>query len=525
MEFSAKVIKSILLQICNTEGNIASKPDEFSSGRPPKKSKFATRPILTNMKKLLFSAVLAFVFSGSLSAQAKKWTLQECVEYALQKNITVAQTEVDNRVAGIDRKDAMGNFLPSVNANSSHSWNIGLNQNITTGLLENQTTQFTAVGVTVGVDIWKGLQNQNRMRRAKLTQLSADYQLSKIKDDIALNVANAFLQILFNKENLKVQTEQWNNNKKQLERTDALVESGSVARGDLLDMKATVATSQKAVVDAENALLISKLSLAQLLQLDEFKDFDIADQEYELIQSEVMSETPGEVYQKAREARYELKIARTNLEMAEKDVSIARGAYQPTLQGFYSFNTRAAYADRITGQVLDPINPTRIIGVVDGSGQNVIVPNYIPVISRRAPLFEQFSDNKGHSFGLQLNIPVLNGFSARNNVQRSKLALEKSRIALSQAEIDLERNVYQAFVDAKGALNAYESSVVAVEARELAFNYAKEKYEVGMMNAFDFNQAQTLFVNAQSDAARAKFDYIFKVKVVEFYFGIPINKP
>ncbi|NMH27120.1 TolC family protein [Flavobacterium silvaticum] len=476
------------------------------------------------MKNYFYIAAFFLLMTSMSQAQAKKWTLEECVEYAQKNNISIAQSDIDNQVAGIDRKDAIGNFVPSINGNASHSWNIGLNQNITTGLLENQTTQFTSAGVSVGVDIYKGLQNQNKLRRAKLSALAASYQLSKIRDDVSLNVANAFLQILFNKENLKVQTEQLANNKRQMNRTEEMVKAGSVPAGDLLDMKATVATSQKSVVDAENALLISKLSLAQLLQLREFKDFDVEDRDYDLLKSEVMSQTANDVYQKAKEARYEIKIARTNLEIAERDVKISKGAYQPSITGFYSFSTRAAYADRIVGQTPDTENPFAVIGTVEGTGQNVIVPNYVPVLARRAPLFDQFSDNKGHSFGLQLNVPILNGFSARNGVQRSKLALERSKVALSQAELDLERNVYQAFTDANGALNAYESALVAVEARESAFNYAKEKYAVGMMNSFDFNQAQTLFVNAQSDVARAKFEYIFKVKVVEFYFGIPINK-
>ena len=161
---------------------------------------------------------------------------------------------------------------------------------------------------------------------------------------------------------------------------------------------------------------------------------------------------------------------------------------------------------------------------VNGTTYNVVQPNFVPVLGSALPLFEQFDENKGHSFGLQLNVPVLNGFQARNGVERAKIALDRSRIAMSQQELDLERNVYQAFTDAKGALNAYEAAQVALEAREEAFNYARERYEVGIINAFDYNQAQTLFVNAQSDLIRAKFDYIFRVKVVEFYFGIPITQ-
>lgn len=475
------------------------------------------------MKKYSISVLLITLFCGlSMQAQTKKWTIQECVAYALEHNISIKQTELDSQLAGIAKKDAFGNFLPTINANASHSWNIGLNQNITTGLLENQTTQFTSAGVNMGVSLYNGLQNQNRLRRAKLAILGAQYQLSKMKDDVSLNVANAFLQILFNKENLKVQREQLASNERQMNRTNELVNAGSIPRGDLMDMRATVATGQQAVVNAENLLLISKLSLAQLLQLDDFKEFDVADVDAEIVPSETMQKTAETIYQKAKEERVEIKIARTNLELAERDVKIARGTLQPNLVGFYSFSTRAAYSDRVVGAVQDPNDPTSVIGVVEGTNQNVLQPNFIPVLGSALPLWEQFDENKGHSFGLQLNIPILNGLAARNNVERSQVALERSRISLSQAELDLERNVYQAFTDAKGALNAYESAVAALEAREEAFNYAREKYAVGMMNAFDFNQAQTLFVNAQSEVIRAKYDYIFRVKVVEFYFGIPI---
>lgn len=148
------------------------------------------------------------------------------------------------------------------------------------------------------------------------------------------------------------------------------------------------------------------------------------------------------------------------------------------------------------------------------------------VIGTQAPptFFSQFGDNKGQSFGAQLTIPVFNGFAAKNNVERSQVNLEKSKIAVEQQDLDLQRNVYTAFTDAKGALNAHESSIVALESRQEAYNYAKEKFDVGLMNSFDLNQSQTLLSTAQSDVLRTKYDYIFKIKILEFYFGIPIIK-
>ena len=432
-------------------------------------------------------------------AQEKKWTLKECVDYAIENNINIQQTQLDNELIAIDKKDAFGNFLPSVNANASHNWNIGLNINPITNVTATQTFQNTGIGLNVGIDIYNGLQNQNRLRRANLAQIAAQYQLTKMKDDISLNVANAFLQILFNKENLKVQQEQLLNNKIQKERTQTLVDAGSVPRGDLMDMTATVATSEQAVVVAKNLLLISRLSLAQLLQLDDFKSFDIAETDYSLTESETMLQTPETIYEKAKEQRVELKIARANLDVAQKDIDIARGAFQPSLRGFYSFSSRATNSDRISS---------------DGNG------NFI--IQGPAPIFDQFSENKGNAFGIQLNIPILNGFSVRNNVERSKIRFNRSKVAVNQQELDLKRNVFTAFTDANGALNAYEAAVTALKARKESYKYAQERFDVGLLNAFDLNQSQTLFANAESEVIRTKFDYIFRVKVVEFYFGIPI---
>lgn len=451
-------------------------------------------------KNSYLSLVIILLIGLSTQAQSKQWTLEECVKYALENNISIKQSELDTQTATIDKKSALGNFLPSINATTNHSWNIGLNQDITTGLLRNQTTQFTSAGANVGIDIYNGLQNQNNLRRANLALIASKYQLLKMQEDIALNVANAFLQVLFNKENLKVQQEQLTINEKQLTRSTELVNAGSIPRGDVLDIKANLALNRQNVVAAENALLISKLSLAQLLQLKDFENFDVIDAISVTDEVAILSQTPSSIVEKAKESRTDLKIAQTNLEIAQKNLAIAKGAFQPTIQGFYGFNTRISYAD-----------VTTISGGTIGT-------------KPANPFWTQFSDNKGQSFGAQLSIPIFNGFSAKNNVERSKVNLEKSKIALEQQNLDLQRTVYAAFTDAKGALNANESAISTLEARQEAYFYAKEKYAVGMMNSFDYNQAQTLLVNAQSEVLRTKYDSIFKIKILEFYFGIPIIK-
>jgi len=436
-----------------------------------------------------------FVLTFLVSFSQEKWTLEKCVTYALENNISIRQIELDNRLTEIDKKDAIGSFLPSIGADASHSWNIGLNTNITTGILENQTTQFTSLGASAGIDIFRGLQHQNRFRKAKLALISSKYQHLKMEEDVALNVVNAYLQVLFNKENLKVQQQQLQIDSLQLVRSENLVDTGMIPSGDLLEIKATISTDKQRIIQAQYALLVSKMSLAQLMQIDDFQDFDIADVKYDFEPNSIFFETPETIFNKAKQERTELKIAENNLKISEKDVEIAKGNYLPSLMGFYSFSSRVSYAK-----------------IPDGMGGE----------TKPQPFWDQFDLYKGHNFGLQLNIPIFNRFATRNNVNRSKIQLEKTKLILAQTQLDLERNIYTAYADAKGAMETYLATEKMVEARQQAFNYVKERYENGMATAFDYNQSQTLLVNTQSDLLRTKYDYLFRTKILAFYFGIPI---
>ncbi len=446
-----------------------------------------------NNKISIYTLFMLFTVVNSFSQ--KKWTLQECVDHAIENNVSIKQIELDNKLAEIDQKDAYGNFLPNLNASASHSWNVGLNTNITTGILENQTTQFTSMGASASVDIYRGLQNQNRFRRSKLALISSQYQHLKMEEDVALNVVNAYLQVLFNKETIKVQKQQYQTDSLQLIRSNALVDAGMIPSGDLFDMKATVATNKQRIIEAEYALLVSKMSLAQLLQLESFKEFDIADVEYDFEPNTIFFESPESIYYKARNERTELKIAENNVQIAEKDIEIAKGARLPSLVGYYSFSSRVSYAK-----------------IPDGMGGEMKPPSFL----------DQFDMYKGHNFGLQLNIPIFSGFAIQNNIERSRVNLEKTKLALEQTELDLERNIYTAYSDAKGAMETYLATVEMLKAREEAFRYTKERYENGMATAFDYNQAQTLLVNTKSDLLRTKYDYLFRTRILEFYFGIPL---
>ena len=351
------------------------------------------------MKKLI---IFLFIIAGiSAQSQAKKWTLKECVDYALEKNINIKQAELDLDQSEINKKDAFGNFLPTFNTSASHSWNIGLNQDLTTGLLRNQTTQQSSFGVSSNVDIFKGLQNINRMHVANLEILSSQYQLENMKNDISLFVANSFLQVLFNKEQIKVLNSQLEVTTKESERTRELIDAGVLPSGDLLEVQATLSSQEQQLVVAENALFLSKISLAQLLLITDYENFDISDTDYLVPIADILNKSPESIYEKSKETRKEILIAETNAQIAEKELKISKGAQQPSLFGYYNYSTRASFSDQIVGFELDQNNPTQQIGAVETTGDAVVAPNFNAIVGGPDSLFDQFSLNDGHSSGPQ----------------------------------------------------------------------------------------------------------------------------
>ncbi len=477
------------------------------------------------MKKIISIALVLITIS--LQAQNKKWTLIECVQYALDNNISVKQSELDVDATDLEKLTAMGNFLPSLNAGSGVNENTGLSFNPITN--NAQTTTFLSANgsINVGYTLFDGLRNIRTLQRAEISRLASQYRLDKMKDDISLFVANGYLQVLMNKANLEVLKSQNVVTKEQIQRTQDLVDAGSLPRGDLLEIQATDASEQQSIINAENTVRISLISLAQLLLIKDYESFDIEDEGYDLIDGGIAEKDISEILSNAKESRSEIKIAEQNVAMAEKDLQIARGSYFPTLSAFFGYNTRYADTPSFTSEI-DPNNPfsTQQIGVVEATGQSVVgeFPNTITREVSADPFVDQLYQNDGIGYGLSLNIPIFNGFSTRANVKRNKINLERTKYQLEQAELDLESTVYQAYVDAKGALKSYEAAQTALESQQLAYDYAKERYDVGLTNAFDFSQSKLRFDNAQIELNRSKYDYIFRLKVLELYFGIPATE-
>lgn len=457
---------------------------------------------------------------GQQPSSSVPWTLEAAVEHAVKNNLQIRQAYLDVIDAETNKSQAIGNFLPSLNLSAAHSWNVGLNRNLTTNVFEDMTNQFSSGSVDMGVSIYNGKRNIYQLLSANLGILARQYQLEDMKEDVMLLVVNGYLQVLFSKENLVVQNKQLLVAESELEQTQALVDSGALSQGELYELQATLATQEQQVVAATNEYEMARISLAQLLLLEDLENFSIADSDYDMVATMILDKSPQELFDKAVSSRNDIMLAETNVEIAEANLKIAKAAYQPSLSGFYSYSSRLSYADRLvpTGAV------TQVpIGTVQETGQTVVVPQAQTGITSHLSIGEQLRQNDGHNFGVSLRIPILNGFSVKNNVRRNKVNVERSSTVLTQQKQDLERTIYQSFSDAKGSLKTYEAAQKTTQARKEAYQYALDRFNVGAATSLQFSQAKQRYDAAVSAELRAKFDAIFRIKILEFYFGIPLT--
>lgn len=436
------------------------------------------------MRRLLLMKIL--LFACSMQAQTKEWSLKECIDYALENNITIKQGELDKQLAEIDKVVAMGQMLPNVSANIGGTSNRGLSLNPTTNQLENVTMMSASGSVNAGVTLFEGLKKQRELQRTKLNELAVSYRLDKMKDDVVLHVANAYLQIVLNKENLLLAKQRNEVTLDQLVRTQHLVDAGSLPKGDLLEIQADDAREKQQIVEAENQVTISLISLAQLLRIKDYANFDVSDDNFEVAEENIEQPSVYDYVVKAKETRAEVKIAESNVDLAEKEMQLAKSGYYPTLGAFFGYNTRYAESD--------------------------------PTSFRR-----QLSLNDGIGYGLQLSIPVFNGLAIRKQVQRSKIGLKKAENELEQAELDLESSVYQAYMDVRGAQKSFVAARAALQSQELAFEHSQNRFDAGLITAFEFSQAKSRLDQTMIELNQSKYSYIFKQKVLELYFGVPYS--
>jgi outer membrane protein len=446
------------------------------------------------MKRKIFTLGFVMLLSPLLLfSQQKQWTFEECIARALENNVQIKQQEIMTRYQESSLEQSKLNLLPSLNVSVDHYYSFGRAYDETSNTFtEGETVQSNSFDVGSSMSLFNGLVNYNTIQKNKYELLATEQELEEFRDNIALDVALAYLQILLNNELVATTASQVELTQQQIDRTAKLVNAGSLARGNLLDIEAQVAREELQLITLQNQLAISLLTLAQLLELPSADNFKIEIPEI-AVDPVAFESNPDSIYSVAEKIRPEILGAEYKLKGAEYDLAIAKGGRSPQLSVGASWNT--AYSDnRIDLVTLEPYN-----------------------------FRTQLDINRNAAVGFSLDIPILNGWMVNTQVKNSRLGIENSRYALENTKKQLYKNIQQAYTDATGALKKYYSSQKAVSSMEEAYRYAEQKLNVGLVTAVDYSQSKTQLLNAQSEMAQAKYEYVFKIKVLDFYKGIPLT--
>ncbi|MDD3877225.1 MAG: TolC family protein [Bacteroidales bacterium] len=470
------------------------------------------------MKKILLTFFVVMLHAFSLFSQ-EIWSLSDCIKYAFDNNIQIQQQKLNSVMANHDLWQSRAALLPSINASASHAYNFGKTIDMYTNDFATARVQSNNFYISSSMTIFNGFQLLNTVKQKMIEQEAAAYDIEKIQNDIALAIATAYLQVLFSYEYLEIKTNQLEISKQQVRQTQMLVDAGTLPMASLYSIEAQSASEELQYVNAENQLNMAYLSLAQLLDLPSVQGITISRPEIDITTMTVPAYTPEFIYNTALQIQPEILSAELKLNSAQRGLSIARAYTLPNLSLRGSYGTGYSGASRevkdfiITGQT--PIGVTQSLEVVYGP-----VFEYITEVQ---PFKDQISDNLNSSIGLYLSIPIFNNLQARTAINKSRILIENSRLNLQSVKNQLNKNIQQASADAVSAFNRYLASEKAVKSFEESFNYMQERFNLGMLNTIDYNDAKTKLDNAKGELLQAKYEYIFRVKILDFYMGKPIS--
>ena len=435
--------------------------------------------------------ILMIFFAGLLFVQAQaqeKWSLQKCIDYALANNIAIKQYEISTEYQKNQLNQAKNDRLPDFNASVSQRLSFGRSQQ-SDGTYKALNTAATDFSVRTSATIYNGGRLNNNIINLDFALKKSMEDLQKAKDDVTLNIASGYLEILFAKELIKVAEAQVDQTRKQIERTRELVNAGKLAEGTLLELEAQKAREELDLVTKQNSLQIVLMNLAQLLDLESYSDFDIETPELPEIKAQATIMGAAGVFEKAVLNRPEIRSADYQLKSTEAQLKMAKSALYPSISA--SAGLGDSYFNRLNMEN-------------DNFGT-------------------QLKNNNSEYLGLSLSIPIFNKFENKTNIDNSKLQIMNRKLELESAKKELRKQIEQAYTNAVASLKRYNANQIAVKSMELSFRYIDEKYNVGKVNSVEYNDAKSKLAIAESDLIQAKYEFIFRSKILDFYNGTPIQ--
>lgn len=427
-------------------------------------------------------------------AQERRWTLDECIAHAYEHNIEIKARELTAAEKRIALAESKWSYAPDLSVSNSSSLATGRVLDETTyEFVENETVAGNSSSLGANILLFGGLKNYYNLKRAQLDLRSSLLAVEKMRNDVRMNVTAYYLEILCAEETIRDAEQVVAELRIQEEKTAKKVEARKVTTADLLQIRSQLADAENDVLTARNTYDIARLDLCQLLEIDDYTTFRTVAPDVGVPARSGIADSPAEVFDAARELP-ELEAARVGIDMARRDLQIARTAYWPTLS--LSVGYGSSYSDVRQKMFRNP----------DGTYRY-----------EAYPFFEQYKDNASSYVSLSLNIPIFGKFTVRKNVQRQKLAIRQAEYALRTAEKQVEKEVTQALIDARTAWERYRGAQRYVASAEEAARQIARKYDLGAATVTDYNAAVSAQVKARSQLLQAKYEYLFKIKVLTYY--------
>lgn len=466
-----------------------------------------------NMIKRL---ILSFFILGAHSFHAQsEWNLQQCVDYALKHNILLKQAEISNRISKNNSLQSKASILPSVNAGAAHTYNFGRTIDRFTNTFANTQVLSQNMYISSNLVLWSGLSQYNNIKANELAYKANSESIKQQQNDLSINVSTAYINVIYCDELMAIAKNQFDITKQQYERTIKLADAGTLAKSAVYDIKAQLANEEVNVTNADNNYQIAMLTLMQLMNLDSLPNFKINKPDVDVQSADLLTNSVQSIYETALKNQPSIKSAEYNLLMAEKSLAAAKGRMSPTISLNGSIGTGySGLAKNLKGINITGADTT---GVTTG-GDYVLTPTYETIMEDK-PFTDQYSDNVNKSIGLTLSVPIFNGLQTYTSVKNAKLNALNAKYGQDLAEQNLYKIIAQAYANARAALNKYVASKASVEASEQSFGFAQQKFNVGAISSFDFNSAKSRLATAQSNLLQSKYDYLFKLKVLDFYMG------
>lgn len=466
------------------------------------------------MKSLIIYFTLFLVISFSLNAQTKTWGLNQCIEYALENNIQIKQNKLSNELNKIDIKQLKANRIPTLNASDNQSFNWGSNNN-------DNFYSTNTFSINSSVILYNGSQNNNSIKQSELNYKAGEYAVEETENSISLSIANAYLEIIFYNEQIKISKNQHESTLQQLQNIKNKVDAGMLPISNYLQIEAQLYSEELTITNTENQLRISKLNLMQLMELPVNGGFNI-----DIPQLNVeghyknLNQSIENIYQLALGTRPEIQNAILNQQSSELGIKIAKASQLPKLTLNASIGTQySSLSEQLSYGSIEPVT----VGYLESNPSENVLFDQPSMYYSNYPFFDQYNDNLYESVSLNLSIPIFNNYQARTSIDRSKINYESSQLDLINTRNNLRKTIEQAYTDLLSAKKEYDANVKQLASYQRSYDDATTKFNAGLLNSVDYLIEKTNLINAENSLLQSKYKLIFKNMIIEHYQGNPLT--